>query len=171
MATDDEIQALRIVHEHLELGERVLLFGNCRLKGSLVKFFALCCSMLLICAIFAFSLPIFGVITWASMCVPIVLILSLRGQQIGFGALTDRRLLQLCDEGVVKIASRNEVRQVAGTDNKIILMVAKVKANATDQELRLGVKAVQQLELTPVRNLIELVGGKELLIDQLGSSQ
>ncbi len=179
IAEDDEIQALRVVHEHLEVGERVLLFGRCRLKGWPTKYLLLFCLILVGSVLVVVTFPLFfvwivqyiQVLNGAACCALVLLFLALRGRQFGFCALTDRRLLQVGDEGVIVIALRNEVRQIAGTDNKIMLMVAKVKKDATAQELRLGVKAVQQIELSPVRNLVDLVGGKELLIDQLGSNQ
>lgn len=175
IGADDEIQALRVVHEYLEPDERVLLFGLCRLKGDTGRNLLMFCSILLVpilaCALLRMFPPMFLFGGFAALVAPIVLVLSFRGRPFGFCALTDRRLIQWGEEGVVEIASRNEVRQIAGTDNKIMLMVAKVKKDATAQELRLGVKAVQQIELSPVRNLVDLVGGKEILVDQLGSNQ
>ncbi|MBS1956215.1 MAG: hypothetical protein JST89_18665 [Cyanobacteria bacterium SZAS-4] len=170
----EEYHALRVVHEYLEPGERVLLFGRCFLKGNPVKHlvgFGLALLVpLLVCAFYLFRVTAL-VVAFAFVCAPVVMILGFRGREFGFCALTDRRLLQLGDEGVLEIASRNEVRQIAGTDKKVILQVAKVKADATVKERRLGVKQVRRIELSPIHNLVEVVGGKALLTDQLGSSQ
>ncbi|CAN5128252.1 hypothetical protein BH10CYA1_BH10CYA1_63820 [soil metagenome] len=58
------------------------------------------------------------------------------------------------------------MRRIEGTDNKVNLIVATENENASERDRRLGnAKIVKRIQLTPLRRVAEIVGGKELLFD------
>lgn len=167
---DDEIHAIQVVHQHLQPGERVSLFGRCRLKGdasrNVFRLFLCLLGPILVCAVLQMHALVEIIMAFTVVCALIILAMAFYGRPYGFCALTDRRLIQWEDGGLHEVAPRIDVREIVGTDNRVTLVISIEKKGATDTQRRLGrSKIFQRIELMPRQSFFEAVGGKELLID------